>query len=426
MNLLRLGQLLQGQTAQNLLALYGVQFANYLLPLITLPFLARVLGPESFGLLAIVQSYSQYLSLLVEYGFALSATREVARHREHKEKLAELLAGVLGAKLVLALLALALSGLVSFLLPHLSQNPLLFWSGVFWAVMLGLSPVWFFQGLERLRFVAGLEVGAKLVALVFILALVRSPADAWKVLLFQGLASAFASGLALGLAYRQAGFRWPSASLSIQALRSGWSMFFFRAAVSLYTVGNVFILGLFVPPQLVAYYAGAERLTKAFLGLLDPINRTFFPKLSHQVHASPEKAARLSGQVVWLMGSGGVLGAFAVAGLAPWIVPFVLGDAYGDAVPIMRILSILIPMIALSNAVGIQWMLALGLDRPFNAVILCAGVLNLALALWLVPHLAHFGMAYAVVLVEVFVTASMFIYLWWVGKTPWQMRRKPT
>lgn len=419
----RVGQLLRGRTVQNLLALYGVQFANYLLPLVSLPFLARVLGPEGWGLLAFVQSFAQYLSLLVEYGFTLSATRLASQHRDNREKLADLLGGVSGAKLVLAIGAVSLTALISPWIPNLSQDSLLLWSGVFWAIMLGFSPVWFFQGLERLRLVAGLEVFTKLVALILIFALVRTSTDAWKVLFLQGSASAFASGLALWLAYREVGFRWPSARRTQEALRSGWSMFFFRGAVSLYTVGNVFILGLFVSPELVAYYAGAERLTKAFMGLLEPVNRTFFPRLSHMLKQDAQSAAQLAWRVVWVMGLVGVVGAFLVAWLAPWIVRLLLGDGYEESVSIMRILVLLLPMIALSNALGIQWMLALGLDRPLNGVILLAGLLNLGLALWLVPRLAHFGMAYAVVLVEIFVTGGIMFYLWRTRKTPWQMLR---
>ncbi|RDI96145.1 flippase [Meiothermus sp. QL-1] len=422
--LARLTRLLQGRTAQNLLALYGVQFANYLLPLILLPFLARVLGPGGWGLLAIVQSYAQYLSLLVEYGFALSATREVARHREHRDRLAEILAGVTGAKILLSVGAAGLTLLIAPWVENLSQDPLLLWSGVFWAIALGFSPNWFFQGLERLRLVAGIEVATKTIAALFILLLVQSPSDAWKVLFLQGLASSLSSILTLWLAYKKVGFRWPNVPLSKEAFQLGWSMFFFRAAVSLYTVGNVFILGLFAPPHLVAYYAGAERLTKALLGLLEPINRTFFPKLSYLVQHSPQAAAHLAGRIVIAMGLGGALGALLVVGLAPWIVHLLLGHEYQAATSIMRILALLLPMIALSNALGIQWMLALGLDRPFNGVILWAGFLNLGLALVLVPRLAHYGMAYAVVLVEAFVTGAMWFYLWRQGKTPWQIQKR--
>lgn len=416
-------QILKRRTAQNLLVLYGVQFANYLLPLLTLPYLARVLGPEGFGALAVVQSFAQYLSLLIEYGFNLSATREVARHRTDKDRLSELLAGVMGAKLILALVAAGLAFILSLWVDNLGDDPRLLWCGVFWAVAWGLSPVWFFQGLERLRLVAGLEVGIKLVGLILIFVLVRNPSDAWKVLFLQGLSAALASGLALFWAYRQVGFRWAEWHIVLESLRSGWSLFLFRAAVSLYTVGNVFILGLFVAPHLVAYYAGAERVTKAFLGMFEPLNRTFFPRLIYLARHSMRDAARLASRVTVVMGLGGLIGACLVAILAPWIVRLLLGTGYEPAVPLMRILALLLPMIALSNALGIQWMLALGMDRPFNIVILTAGLLNLGLALVLVPRLAHVGMAYVVLLVEVFVAGSMLLYLWYSGKTPWQVRR---
>lgn len=415
------GRLLRGHTAQNLLALYGVQFANYLLPLLTLPYLARVLGPEGFGALAVVQSFAQYLSLLIEYGFNLSATRTVARHRADKGRLSEILAGVMGAKLLLALVASGLAFLLSLWVDNLRHDLRLLWCGVFWAVAWGFSPMWFFQGMERLRLVTGFEVVVKLAVLVFIFIFVHAPTDAWKVLFLQGSASMLASGLGLWLAWREVGLCWPKLSEVAEALRLGWSMFFFRSAVSLYTVGNVFILGLFLSPQQVAVYAGAERLTKAVLGMLEPLNRLFFPRLSHLVVHFPREAAQLARRLILLMGFVGFGGALLVVVLAPLIVQLLLGSGYGGAVPIMRVLAFLLPVVALSNALGIQWMLALGLDRAFNSIILLAGLLNLLLALLLVPSMGPIGMAYAVVVVEMFVTGAIGLYLWHHGKAPWQM-----
>jgi PST family polysaccharide transporter len=415
-----MSRLLKGRTAQNLLALYGVQFANYLLPLVTLPYLARVLGPQGWGALAVVQSFAQYLSLLIEYGFNLSATREVARHRADPNKLAQLLAGVLGAKICLSLLAILLTLGLSAWVDNLGRDPRLLWAGVFWAVALAFSPVWFFQGLERLRLVAGLEVGTKLVALLLIFALVREAADAWKVLFLQGLASALASGLALFLAYREVGFRWPGWHSVGEALRSGWSLFFFRAAVSLYTVGNVFILGLFVAPQQVAYYAGAERLTKAFLGLLEPLNRTFLPRLSHLVRHNLSQAARLAQLIVVSMGLLGLLFGGGVVLLAPLLVHLLLGPGFEPAIPLMRILALLLPLIAVNLALGLQWMVALGLDRAYNYITVGAGLLNIGFAIVLVPLFFQSGMAWAVVSTEVFVAMALVIHLHYSGKAPWQ------
>src|SRR5271170_3117675 len=87
--------------AKNMLALYGIQFAGYVIPLATLPYLARVLRPERFGLLLFAQSFAMWASITFEYGFNLSATREVAQNRQNQNALASTAAGVLGAKLML-------------------------------------------------------------------------------------------------------------------------------------------------------------------------------------------------------------------------------------------------------------------------------------------------------------------------------------
>lgn len=418
----RLSHVFRGRTAQNLLALYGVQFANYLLPLITLPYLTRVLGPESWGSLVVVQSFAQYLSLLVEYGFNLSATREVARRRTDKQSLSGFLVAVSGAKLILATLAVGLAFILSQWVDNLSQDPRLLWCGVYWAIAFGFSPIWFFQGLERLPLVAGLEVGAKLAVLLPIFILVRTPDDAWIVLLLQGMASTLTAGLGLWLAGREVSFRLPSLHELKEAFHLGWTMFLFRSVVSLYTVGNVFILAFFLPPQQVALYAGAERLTKALLGMLEPINRAFFPRLIHLASQSTKDAAYLARRVVLVMGLGSLGAALLLFGAAPLIVRLLLGAGYEGAVEVMRVLVLLFPIVALSNALGIQWMLVLGKDRAFNVIISSAGLLNLLLALFLIPRMGHVGMACAVVLVEVFVTGTIWLYLWQRGKTPWQVR----
>ena len=123
--------LLQHGLVQNVLALYGVQAANYLFPLLTLPYLTRVLGPVSWGLLAMVQSFAQYLALLVEYGFNLSATREVARHRDDRSHLASLLAGVTGAKGVLSGLTIFLALAAYEWIPNFRDSAALLASGCF-------------------------------------------------------------------------------------------------------------------------------------------------------------------------------------------------------------------------------------------------------------------------------------------------------
>lgn len=124
--------LLGSPLLRNILALYGVQVVNYLFPLLTVPYLARVLGPKEWGLLAFTQAFGGYLQLLVEYGFGLSATRQVAQARDSLRRRAELLAGVLGAKVLLSFLALGLAFLLAPWLPPFHGRADLLWPGVFW------------------------------------------------------------------------------------------------------------------------------------------------------------------------------------------------------------------------------------------------------------------------------------------------------
>lgn len=396
---------------QNVLALYGVQVVNYVFPLITVPYLARVLGPSGWGLVAFSQAFGQYLSVVVEYGFNLSATREAARSRDSLERRAELLAGVLGAKALLAFLTLGLAFVISHWIPTFREHPKLLWAGVFWALAAGFNPMWYFQGIERMRLVATLHVGAKALAVVGILVWVKKPEDGWTVLALMGVTSFFSTVAALTIAYREVPMRLANWARVLEALRLGWTMFLFRSAVSLYTVGNAFILGLFAPPHIVGYYASAEKISKAFLGLLGPISQALYPRLSHLAQHSRAEAARLARVGVYVIGLGGMLMGLAAFVFAPLLVPRILGEGYEPAIGVLRVLALLPPLIALSNVLGIQWMLPLGLDRPFNAIILGAGLVNLTLAVLLAPRFAHFGMAWAVVISEMLVTGGIYLLL---------------
>jgi PST family polysaccharide transporter len=181
--------------------------------------------------------------------------------------------------------------------------------------------------------------------------------------------------------------------------------------VTLYTAGNAFILGLFVAPELVGYYAGAEKISRAFVGILNPISQTLYPRLSHLVSHAQNQAARLARISILVMVSAGTGIGTAVFLLAPFIVHTVLGPHFGPSVAVLRILALLVPLVALGNVLGIQWMLPLGMDRAFNKIVLLAGGINLVLALVLAPIYMDKGMAWAVVIAETFVSVSMYLVL---------------
>jgi PST family polysaccharide transporter len=404
-------RLSRNRLVRNALGLYALQLGNYLLPIATIVFLARMLGPHSWGSLAFMQAFASYVFLVVTYGFNFSATREVARHRDQPDQLADLLAGVLGAKAALTVVSLVVVVPLSFVLAPTHRNLGLLWPALLWALSMAHSLSWFYQGLERMTFVARWETAARALSLVGILLLVRSPADTWKVLAIQGGLFTAAVAVELAVAYREVRFRTPSRGLVLQTLRLGWSTFLYQGALSFYTVGNAFILGLFATPTVVGYYVGAEKISKSFVTMLFPITQAIYPRISHLASAAPAEAARLARTSLFVLGTAGVVMGVAIFVWAPILVQIVLGPGFDNAIIVLRILALLPPLIAVSNVLGIQWMLALGLDRLVNAVVFAACLLNITLAILLVPRYLHVGMAAAVVASESLVAFGLYVVL---------------
>lgn len=400
-------RLLRHGVIQNMIALFGVQVFRKILPVVTMPYLGRVLGPGGLGLVAFVQGFTVFVTLVIEYGFNLSATRELARCRDSKERRSHLLGGVLGAQAAFAVLTVAASFGISRFVPMLRINPALLAAGLIFAVSDACNPYWYFTGMERMRFVAGLEIASKVVAAAAIFVLVRSPDDTWVVMAIQAGASILSTSVALAIALSESGMKRPNRVLVLEAIRMGWPMFLFRSADTLYALGNAFILGLFASPILVGYYAGSEKISKAFFGIMNPVREALYPRLSKLVKDSEDEAARLARIGVVVMGSGGVMLGALVFFLAPYLVHVLLGAKFAAAVPVLRILSLLPPLMAVTHSVGFQWLLPLGKNDVINKIMLSAGLFNFTLAVILAPRYAHIGMAWAVVISEAFLCLRM-------------------
>jgi polysaccharide transporter, PST family len=403
----RLKGLIGLQLVRNILALYGVRAVNQLLPLVVIPYLARVLGPTGWGLVAFAQAFAMYGIVTVEYGFEFAGTRAVAQGRAEGNRLNELVAGMFGTQLLLAGVVTLAAVAVQMLVPAFREQPLLLWAGLAFAVFQGIAPFWYFTGQERIALIAVIDTGAKLIGTGAVFLLVHGPADGWLVLAASAGASLISTGAAYALVLRQIRPGRLSLELIGRTLRLGASMFVMRIAVMMHTAGNVFLLGLLVAPQQVAFFAAGEKLCRPAAWLLQPINVALLPRLSHLVSHSPDQAKALAGLSILLMTLVG-LGFGAVLGVAaPWLLGLMFGPQYGAAVAVMRVMALIVPLVVLNAALVSQWLVPHGLDRPLNLVILSATVLNLALALTLAPRFGAYGMAWVTVAVEGYILLGL-------------------
>ncbi len=402
---------LRHPVVQNALALYSVQFAEYILPMITVPYVARVLQPAAYGLVVYAQNFSSWINLVMEYGFGFSATREIARNRDDRDRHAEIVRGVIGANAFLLLPSILIALVARFTVPAFRDHNWYLWLALVIAVPQGFRPFWYFQGIERMKFPAWLNVAGRACVAVGIFEFVKSPAHGWKVLAMQAGMGVIVTGVIAARMYRDVPFRLPALKQSIDAFRAGWTIFLSRSAVSLYTLANTFILGLFVSSVGVAYYGGAERIVLIVVSLMSPFTQAVYPRMIHLAANNREKASAAIWKGLILFGIVGLVACGALVAAAPWVIRIVLGRSYLPAIGVLRVASLVIPSVAVSNILGLQWMLPFGMDRAFNRIVVCAGVLNVVLAVILSSRFGPVGTAWSVVASQGFVSTSMLVAL---------------
>jgi PST family polysaccharide transporter len=237
----------------------------------------------------------------------------------------------------------------------------------------------------------------------------RAPADAWKVLAWQGGVAAAVAVAGHAIIAREVVPRVPSLAAVAARLASGAELFAYKAAVALYTVGNPVVLGVVAPAGVVAYFAGAEKIVKTlFLAGIHPLNQALYPRASRLVGEDAAAAGRFAGRAVAVLAVLGTGAGAAVYASAPLLVWVLLGPEYDAAVAPVRVLALLLPILSVSTAVVAMRVLPAERDRTLLVITMAAGVLNLALATRLAPRYGEIGMAVAVVITEAAVLAAVW------------------
>src|ERR1700722_5169942 len=161
----------------NAASVMAVQAGSYLLPLINIPYLLRVIGPEHFGLIAFSQAVMAYFVTLNDYGFNQSATRELAVHRNNPILRSELYSAVTAIKCGLCLVSFLILCLLVHFVPSFHNDPAVFFASFGTVVGAMLFPQWFFQGIEKMYWISLVNLVANIVFTVGIYVLVRHPSD---------------------------------------------------------------------------------------------------------------------------------------------------------------------------------------------------------------------------------------------------------
>lgn len=395
---------------ENFVSLGALQVVSYVLPLVSLPYLSRVLGVENFGLVFFAYAFMQYLIMLTDYGFGLSATREIATNRHNTKNLSNIFSAVTISKFVLLLLSYLILIMVTIFIPKIRENWLVF--HLYFLMVVGnvMYPVWFFQGMERMKYITFLNILAKTLFLFLIFIFVKQSADYIIVPLLESLGFMISGLIGFYFAIKEFNIKFyiPSFSSIKKQLKYSTEFFLSRASVSLYTNTNSFCLGLISSNILVGYYVAAEKIYRAIGGLSYPLNNALYPFIAKNKDIKTYKKVTAIAIIV------NTFICAVVFIFAPKFITIFYGAEMLNASAILRTFCFGAFIAVPHMMIGYPLLGAMGYTKEVNVSVIISSIVHVVglLGLYLTNKMTIYTISYLAVFTEYFVFVLRAYWVW--------------
>ena len=369
----------------NLMSLFVLRGFQFIIPLITLPYLVRTIGIENFGLVNFALSLGLYFGAIIQFGFGITATREIARHRDEPIKLAQIYSATLTASILLALVSAVLFSVIVLFFDKFNSYLKLYLFTLAFVVFQSLFPIWFFQGMEKMKYITFLSLGTNAMFLISLFAFIKQKEDFILVPLLNATAAFITFMIAITLIKKQ--FKVHFIRPKIQEIKSiyqnGHHAFVSQLAPNLYNNSTVFLLGLFTNNTLVGLYTAATKVIDAVISFAYILSNTFLPYLSRnlQKHKFFQKIMLASGLMLTI----------ATFIMAEWITTLLFSADNIEVAKYIRALSICILFIFTTLTYGTNFLMLTGNDRVVKNIALYTSLLFFGVALLIIPLWGAWG-----------------------------------
>ncbi|WP_288431222.1 flippase [uncultured Pantoea sp.] len=394
----------------NILSLLAYRGASFLFPLATLPYLARVLGVDHMGILALAIACVLYCSTISDWGFNVFTTKDIAHHRDDKARVTQLFWSTFNAKLMLLLVT---SGT---LLTATWFNPS--WHSLFFIILANCTTLigslfsfgWLMQGFEKLGKTAVIATFGNFCAIPLTFLLVKTPDDTWLAALIPGAVSIINAIITLKFVLEMkviGAYRFELREIK-QRITDSADVFIAIAGANLFNSVNVVILASFTSHYMVGIYNGADRLRKAANSVPEQIGSAFFPRVSHLF--GRDKAAAVAATRKSLMLSFALSLSIVIFTwlFADEVVALLLGKDFLPSADVLRVFVLCFLFGNIAYPAGLQILIPHGLARQRMMVMMVAGVVNVPVCCLLAWKFGAIGAAWSMVLAEVLVCIGIF------------------
>ncbi|KRL59281.1 flippase [Latilactobacillus fuchuensis] len=388
--------------------LYNVFYQVFVLlvPLVTMPYIARVLGPTGVGINSFTNSNTQYFILLGSIGVSLYGNRQIAYYRDNRAKASQIFWEVFLMRMITIVIAL---GAFFVFLGFVQDYHQAYVMQAILIVAAAFDISWFFMGFENFKVTVLRNIIIKLISLACIFIFVKGKGDLTLYIAILSI-SQLIGNLTL-FPYLKHYINLPNwRELKIwQHFKPSMVLFVPQIATQVYLILNKTMVGKMVSVEAAGFYDNSDKIVKMVLAIVTATGTVMLPRVANTFakgdHEQVKKYLYQSFDFVSVIS---VPLMFGIAAIAPKFATMFFGKAFAPVGPLMMLESVVILLIAWSNVLGVQYLLPTGHNREFTISVTIGAIVNIILNIPLILWIGTQGAMIATVLSEVSVTAYQF------------------
>ena len=373
--------------AANFIWLSILKIVGYIFPLITLPYLARVIGVDSFGEIAFATSIMIFIETFVDFGFNYTATRDIARHRCDLDMVSKIFSNVMWAKTLLMLIGFGILCLLIYTIPTLYEKRLLLFLTFLYVPGHIIFPDWFFQAMEKMKYITIINVLSKLLFAVLVFIVIKEKSDyIWQPLLTAAgywVGGAFA--MFLIIKKFNVRIRRPIFIEIMRVIKNSGNMFLSLLFPNLYTNFSTILLRTTCGEVATGLFDAGNRFVSIVDQLFQVLSRTFYPFLARKINHH-NLYVKISGILSILM-------SIALFISADILVQICYTSEFSAAGDVIRIMSISPFSLFLINTFGVNYLVLVGNEKQYRNIVFIYSIIGFLVTWILTTKYSYIGTA---------------------------------
>ena len=400
-------RLKKSQDGKALLSNFGylmlLQIASYVFPLLTIPYLARVIGVDGFGKIAFASAVIVWLQTITDWGFNYTATRDVAQNRENPDKVAEIFSNVLWARILLMLVSLGLLLITIVTIPYFQENRAVLLATFLLIPGYILSPDWFFQALERMKYITIFNVLSKAIFTAAVFIFINKPEDFILQPIIMGLGYVICGIFAMYIitVKWQIKLQKPQFSQIILTIKNSTDVFINNIMPNLYNSLSIILLGFFGGSVANGLLDAGRKFVELAQQFLSIISRVFYPFLSRKIH-------RHSLYATFQLSLSFLFATLLILS-APLIIKVFFTPEFEAAVVILQIMAVSLIFASLNNIYGTNFLIIQGHEKRLRNITIITSIIGLCTAFPMIYYFDYIGAALTITLTRAMLGGAIMI-----------------